>query len=201
MTTVRQDSWSSDEDLILAEVVLRHIREGSTQLAAFEEVGERLQRTSAACGFRWNSTIRKKYEAAITLAKNQRKKSKENKKEAVTPTPLGSEEFSTELESGQTLPENSEAGLAAEEKREASQLTLSDVITFLQQIQETSGKNETMARENKALKLEIETLKTKNNSLVKEIEKIKKEKEIISEDYQMLINIMERARKMSTSEK
>ena len=64
MSTVRQDAWTNDEDLILAEVVLRHIREGSTQLAAFEEVAEKLNRTPAACGFRWNSTIRKKYTTA-----------------------------------------------------------------------------------------------------------------------------------------
>ena len=40
MTSVRQDAWTKDEDLLLAEVVLRHIREGSTQLKAFEEVGQ-----------------------------------------------------------------------------------------------------------------------------------------------------------------
>ncbi|GIQ64120.1 hypothetical protein PACILC2_26880 [Paenibacillus cisolokensis] len=74
MTAVRQDAWSPDDDLILAEVTLRHIREGSTQLAAFEEVGERIGRTSAACGFRWNSCVRKRYEEAIQLAKQQRQK-------------------------------------------------------------------------------------------------------------------------------
>ncbi len=60
MTANRQDAWSHEDDLLLADTVLRHIREGSTQLAAFEEVAEALSRTSAACGFRWNSTIRKK---------------------------------------------------------------------------------------------------------------------------------------------
>ena len=54
MTSSRQDAWTHDEDLLLAEIVLRHIREGGTQLAAFEEVGKKLTRTSAACGFRWN---------------------------------------------------------------------------------------------------------------------------------------------------
>ncbi|MGB3889984.1 MAG: RsfA family transcriptional regulator, partial [Priestia megaterium] len=52
MTSSRQDAWTHDEDLLLAEIVLRHIREGGTQLAAFEEVGKKLTRTSAACGFR-----------------------------------------------------------------------------------------------------------------------------------------------------
>ena len=36
---VRQDAWTDEDDLLLAETVLRHVREGSTQLNAFEEVG------------------------------------------------------------------------------------------------------------------------------------------------------------------
>ncbi|MGN8645117.1 RsfA family transcriptional regulator [Gracilibacillus sp. HCP3S3_G5_1] len=70
----RQDAWTSDEDILLAETVLRHIREGKTQLEAFKEVGEKLSRTSAACGFRWNATLRKQYDEAIQLAKQNRKK-------------------------------------------------------------------------------------------------------------------------------
>ncbi|HZG81262.1 MAG TPA: RsfA family transcriptional regulator, partial [Brevibacillus sp.] len=44
MVASRQDAWTEDDDLVLAEVTLRHIREGGTQLAAFEEVGQRLGR-------------------------------------------------------------------------------------------------------------------------------------------------------------
>jgi prespore-specific regulator len=73
---VRQDAWSHEDDLLLAETVLRHIREGGTQLQAFEEVGDHLNRTSAACGFRWNAVVRRKYEQAISLAKKQRKERK-----------------------------------------------------------------------------------------------------------------------------
>ena len=87
MTAVRQDAWSPDDDLMLAEVTLRHIREGSTQLAAFEEVGERIGRTSAACGFRWNSCVRKRYEDAIQIAKQQRQKRNYLKKQTMVATP------------------------------------------------------------------------------------------------------------------
>ncbi|WP_078576120.1 RsfA family transcriptional regulator [Salipaludibacillus agaradhaerens] len=73
---IRQDAWNHDEDLLLAETVLRHIREGGTQLAAFDEVAEKLSRTPAACGFRWNSTVRKQYDSAIQLAKKARKEAK-----------------------------------------------------------------------------------------------------------------------------
>lgn len=73
MAGQRQDAWSEEEDLFLAETVLKHIRQGSTQLAAFKDVGVKLSRTPAACGFRWNSLIRKRYEKAITLAKQERR--------------------------------------------------------------------------------------------------------------------------------
>ncbi|WP_407644097.1 RsfA family transcriptional regulator [Filobacillus milosensis] len=72
--STRQDAWSKDEDLLLAETVLRYIREGKTQMKAFEEVGHRLSRTPQACGFRWNANLRKQYRQAIDLAKQSRKK-------------------------------------------------------------------------------------------------------------------------------
>lgn len=79
MNATRQDAWSSDEDVILAETVLRYIREGKTQLEAFKEVAKELSRTSAACGFRWNASIRKQYQDAITIAKDERKQGNRKK--------------------------------------------------------------------------------------------------------------------------
>ncbi|WP_077622121.1 RsfA family transcriptional regulator [Sediminibacillus massiliensis] len=73
MNNTRQDAWSQDEDVLLAETVLRYIRDGKTQLEAFKEVANRLSRTPAACGFRWNAAIRKQYQKAIELAKKDRK--------------------------------------------------------------------------------------------------------------------------------
>jgi len=73
MNATRQDAWTEDEDIILADTVLRYIRDGKTQLEAFKNVAEQLSRTSAACGFRWNATIRKKYHHAIAQAKQDRK--------------------------------------------------------------------------------------------------------------------------------
>ncbi len=73
MMKLRQDAWTEENDLLLAETVLRHVREGSTQLNAFEEVGDILERTSAACGFRWNAVVRYNYEKALQLAKKFRK--------------------------------------------------------------------------------------------------------------------------------
>lgn len=75
MNKTRQDAWSKDEDKLLAETVLRFIRNGETQLDAFKQIAEQLSRTSAACGFRWNATVRKKYIDGIKKAKENRKQS------------------------------------------------------------------------------------------------------------------------------
>ena len=73
MVKVRQDAWIEENDILLAETVLRHVREGSTQLSAFEEVGDALNRTAAACGFRWNAVVRREYEKELADAKKERK--------------------------------------------------------------------------------------------------------------------------------
>ncbi|WP_209125475.1 RsfA family transcriptional regulator [Alkalihalobacillus sp. BA299] len=199
MSIIRQDAWTNDEDLILAEVVLRHIREGSTQLAAFEEVGERLQRTSAACGFRWNSTIRKKYDAAITLAKKQRKKSKLTKDDDQANYEVeASEDVEvTSIANSSHTSEEEFSTPVAEKKTVSSDMTLDDVIQFLQKYASKLGHNTKLEGENEKLSMENNKLKELNEKLKKEIKVIKKEKETINEDYRTLINIMDRARKMA----
>jgi prespore-specific regulator len=177
MTSVRQDAWKQDEDLLLAEVVLRYIREGGTQLAAFEEVGRRLSRTPAACGFRWNSYVRKQYKEAIKLAKKQRKEKKKETTVAVE----------------QAKERNVET---AENK-----LTWTDVIEFL----ETQGQDvfdyQRVTAENRALKREIEQLQQIVTKLKLEKEALQRELADIQKDYKTLIDIMEQARKMVILEK
>lgn len=69
----RQDAWTNEEDELLAKTVLDYIRQGRTQLQAFETVGLKLNRTANACGYRWNTEGRKHYQDAIEQAKKERK--------------------------------------------------------------------------------------------------------------------------------
>src|SRR5699024_11163207 len=69
----RQDTWNKEEDLFLAETVVEYIGKGKTQLEAFEKAGQLLSRTSAACGYRWNAAVRKRYDHAVAYAKNNQK--------------------------------------------------------------------------------------------------------------------------------
>ncbi|OME55449.1 hypothetical protein BSK59_13305 [Paenibacillus odorifer] len=73
---MRKDSWSTNDDILLAQTVLSTLRLGKTQLTAFQEAGEKLGRTAASCGFRWNSEVRKLYGEEIRVAKSEGKSNK-----------------------------------------------------------------------------------------------------------------------------
>ncbi|MCD8502766.1 MAG: RsfA family transcriptional regulator [Bacillaceae bacterium] len=169
MSNVRQDAWTNDEDLVLAEVVLRHIREGSTQLAAFEEVGSRLTRTAAACGFRWNSAIRKEYEAAIAIAKKQRKNLKKAKPNQIQ-----------EKKEEHTAPIQTD--LRA--------ISLDDVLSFL-------ATQKDVAAENIELKQKVESLVEKNKELEETLSELKAKYQVIKTDYQLMMDIMNRAKQLT----
>ncbi|MDM5213489.1 RsfA family transcriptional regulator [Peribacillus sp. NJ4] len=183
MSIARQDAWTHDEDLLLAEVVLRHIREGSTQLKAFEEVGKQLSRTSAACGFRWNSFVRKQYKSGIELAKKQRK-------EQVVIDP------DVERDSSAVV-ENNTIEQKTPQQEENESITLQEVILYLTKMDEffqLDNKEKERISE-RSLFLERENVRLKEeNALLKENLKA------VEEDYRALMQIMERARKLSVQE-
>ncbi|MBR7553386.1 RsfA family transcriptional regulator [Allobacillus sp. GCM10007491] len=175
MVKVRQDAWSHEDDLLLAETVLRHIREGSTQLVAFEEVGDKLNRTAAACGFRWNAEVRKNYEKAVDLAKRQRKERKKAMKQQATDRVT-------------SISRTKEINTTKQPS------TIDEIIHLLEQLKESTALN------NEA---EFEQMKEYNQQLTNEngewkvkYEQLQKDYETLKEDYQTFVNIMDRARKM-----
>jgi prespore-specific regulator len=185
MTSNRQDAWSQDEDVLLAEVVLRHIREGGTQLQAFEEVGRKLSRTSAACGFRWNSFVRKQYKSGIELAKKQRKESKKLSS-SVKELPDQSK--------GSAFPSEPEQ---SEEYNSVDVFSMGSMIQFLRKAEQAVQNEEAFKVENVRLKEEIVQLQSKINSLEKEKEMSTKKLQLLEDDHQSLLAIFEKARKMA----
>jgi len=179
MTTTRQDAWSKDEDILLAEVVLRLIREGGTQLQAFEEVGKLLSRTSAACGFRWNSYVRKQYKSGIELAKKQRKL---HKKATVL---LGEEE--KELLSQEQL---------KEPKANAPSKEFDEILLYLKEMHHNAAKWENAELNNGAYEKKQQALEEKITKLTVENEKLQRELSSIEDAYKALIELMEKARNM-----
>ncbi|MFC0524031.1 RsfA family transcriptional regulator [Pontibacillus salicampi] len=131
MNATRQDAWTDDEDVLLAETVLRYIRMGKTQLEAFEEVAKRLSRTSAACGFRWNATVRKQYQKGIQMAKQERKaQGKQSIPDSgIVPDPTG---------------------------REGESFSIDDAISFLENMKQTYTVNPPKTQEEKLQQLQHE---------------------------------------------
>ncbi|MCZ8511211.1 RsfA family transcriptional regulator [Paenibacillus filicis] len=190
MTAIRQDAWSEEDDLILAEVTLRHIREGSTQLSAFEEVGEKIGRTAAACGFRWNSFVRKKYEAAIQIAKAQRQKRNQQRKQvpsfASVSNGVATVGISDHVSRGESLSE---------------ELSVDAVIRFLRQ---WKGSYQEMVRHIRHLEKELnekqeelERLRGENEELGRQVSDVATDYRVVNDDYKALIQIMDRARKLA----
>ena len=191
MTAIRQDAWSQDDDLLLAEVTLRHIREGSTQLSAFEEVGERIGRTSAACGFRWNSFVRKQNEEAIQIAKQQRHKRSYLKKQTASLPQVSSVQV---YEAEDTL-------TRLEQKSIEESLSIDTVIRFLR---EWKGTYQDLTRQIKQYERaikdkdeELQRLRHDNDRLLKEVSSVQLDYRAVNDDYKTLIQIMDRARRLT----
>ncbi|MBA4537439.1 RsfA family transcriptional regulator [Bacillus aquiflavi] len=199
---LRQDAWTEENDLLLAETVLRHVREGSTQLNAFEEVGDRLNRTSAACGFRWNAVVRHNYEKALQLAKKQRKQRQRilgkeqggKKKLLYNPPPIAVEDLepitpSVDVEVNNTA--NEDFPISS-----TSSLNLEMVISYLQNLNSSNLQVDILKSENERLKRENNELKKNNKELAAKINDLEENTVTIQEDYETLMKIMNRARKL-----
>ncbi|QQK76738.1 RsfA family transcriptional regulator [Salicibibacter cibarius] len=169
MTALRQDAWSEEEDLMLAEIVLKNIREGRTQLQAFEEVGKKLERTSAACGFRWNATIRKKYDEAVKIAKQQKKKQNTTEKKETA-------------RADESSPAPRESAVETEQS-----LRLEDVITYLKKMEKDEKHSGSLQE---ALAKEQE----KSRALASDKEKLQQELERLRDDYKSFLSMLDKAR-------
>lgn len=217
---VRQDAWTEENDLLLAETVLRHVREGSTQLNAFEEVGDKLDRTSAACGFRWNSVVRHQYEQALVISRKQRKQRQRmlgidqggKKKLLYQPPTLADfetmeidfddEDLVEEVEekTSSIEPANSSLVNLATQAQANSSLNLENVISYLYKFRGVEANLAGVRAENDRLRLEVKELRKRNQDLESKIAGLQGKSNSIQEDYETLINIMNKARKLAMIE-
>ncbi len=199
MVASRQDAWTEDDDLVLAEVTLRHIRDGGTQLAAFEEVGQRLGRTAAACGFRWNSAVRKRYDAAIAIAKGQRQQLKKIGRV------MARTEFATEAPEPQAaahsipspMPQIVTTSMTSAPAVIAAKLDeehdIDAAIRLLTNQKETLRRLRQLEHELEHRDMELKELREANVRMKKELENVQG----VNEDYKALVQIMDRARKLA----
>jgi len=180
MSKVRQDAWLEENDQLLAEAVIRHVTEGSTQLNAFEEAGDALNRTAAACGFRWNAVVRKTYEEQLAEAKKERK---ERMRVLGAPARRRSSNMFT-INNSDT--DSKSIPLSA--------LSLDIVIAYLLRLQH-SGE---IGNESSKWRQLVHVTSEKNKKLEKTIAQLEEENRAIRKDYEQFVQIMNRARRLVT---
>lgn len=167
---IRKDNWSTHDDATLASIVLRHIQDGSTQLTAFEEVAAELSRTAAACGFRWNSEVRKRYETEIKKAKTHRQHAKRKKQEVLAEARIA------EVSMVQTSFEN------------PMEMIVSAVNHYQRYVENLQDEIAHLKEQNSQLLMENQNLQ---NRLLED-----RPLETMSEDYQVLVRILDNARRL-----
>ncbi|MFB5192289.1 RsfA family transcriptional regulator [Alicyclobacillus fastidiosus] len=174
----RSDAWTPDDDTRLADLVLKHIRNGSTQLKAFEEAAGLLGRTPAACGYRWNGVVRKDYRVEIEAAKQSRKNGVSEPKHTV--------------DAPASTP-------AVEALSHTTSESMKDVIDFLQTYDEQYHKLRAYLTQIEQEKHELaERVESLQQQLQTQSVVIEKDvtPEQLEEDSRTLFAIMERARKL-----
>lgn len=184
MVKIRQDAWHKENDELLAEAVIKHVKEGSTQLNAFEEAGDALNRTAAACGFRWNAVVRRLYEKELAEAKKERK-------ERMRVLGMNGRRRTQ----GVYLLPNSQTG---EEMKSIplSALNLDIVIAYLLRIQHQGGNDNEATKWRHIANSATEKLKELEGMLAR----LERENKEIREDYEQFVQIMNRARRLVTLE-
>jgi len=171
MVANRQDAWTKEEDNYLAEVVLKSINEGSTQLTAFKIVAGNLSRTAAACGYRWNSFVRKFYKEEIENAKVNSKKQSTNKNELNDEVP----EVQTEIELTEVV--------SSESDHEVSFEAVFQFLETVKQKVESLPVREIQSLEKKLLisKQENEQLRVEKQQLLEKVKELESEYENLFE--------------------
>ncbi|MGQ4665781.1 hypothetical protein AB3Z07_18585 [Metabacillus halosaccharovorans] len=160
----RHDAWTLKNDQLLAETVLSYVQNGRTQSAAFKDVGNRLNRTAAACGYRWNAELRKYYTKEFEQAKMRRKEISLNKKEAQNNRQV--------LQHGEII-----------------QLTIDECIHYLSQVRSKENHFHILD-ENIRLTEENKKLYEKKQTLMNKYEQLTNKKQKIDHKYKTLFRLI-----------
>lgn len=75
----RGTSWTQDQEMLLAEIILRNIRQGYSIGRAYDEAESRLGRTRSGVAAYWNNNLAGAYHNAMEIAQFQGRKAREDR--------------------------------------------------------------------------------------------------------------------------
>jgi len=185
----RHDAWTQEEDRLLAKTVVNHIKDGSTQTAAFNEISDKINRTPAACSYRWNAEVRKEYVNDIELAK---KKHKENKRKL--------NQHNNKTTSKKPKEDHNIFERAKTIQTQSEFININDCIIYLNQLNNMPESNTALKEENNHLQKEKQALYKKNKELVDRYKKLTERKHKLEEEYKVLMILIQHAQNTSEEE-
>lgn len=185
----RKDSWTPEEDKLLADTVINVVQNGGTQLEAFKVAAPLVGRTASATGFRWNSEVRKIYAKELLSAK---KEGRTNKPKKYTPeiTKMQETEFIHPPEAGLNTEPNIVASVEETHPPEEIPFDIDELILFLNKYKHLIVENENL---NKKL-VEVE----KGKQVVEQqLNEIKQELSLYGNDFGALSTFLQRAQSLA----
>lgn len=153
-------SWTDEEDLIVRDVILEKVKNGETQLVAFEELSEKLDRSPSSIAFRWNSKLRKAYKDDFKKAKEFRKKS-------------GSQGYEENKVAVLVNVKSNHTRTSKEKFQKQVTLSYDDVIAFIEERKKLDENYEELLEKYNSLQDEYQKLKENFQDVVEVVNKIK----------------------------
>lgn len=171
--------WTEEEERFLGETIVKYIESGDTIGNAIKKISKDLNRTQAACRFRWHKVIQFRFKASLEIAREQGKKN----------TPIEEESMS------KTESINFESPFVGFTQN------LDSILQQIYQLQnELRYLEERYSEKNQLVQMlteENNRIKRENNNLQNQLDQVDKRSLAITKDYKTMIEILNRARQMS----
>lgn len=175
--------WTDEDDILLAETVLRNVRAGNSVVMACREMEEKTngKRTASASKYRWFTKLVDQYKAAYEMAKDDGEKVKEAKKRKVNKGERYKEIVEEVLDGDVPLPEK--------------EITPDDIILLAKKFK---SQQEGKSKDAHKLERELNSEKKKSADLIKQLKKKEEEFEdamesvaIWKKNYEQIVNSLQ----------
>lgn len=186
VNNLQGEIWDEESDALLAETVLRNVRQGNTLASAFDEV-ERVtdgRRTVSACKFRWHTRLKEQYAAGYELAKEEGKKAKRSKR----------------VNQGARFKDIMKNVLEEDVDKE---ITIDDIYILVKKFKEQEDKKSLEEKEKdkkiRSLETELRSLKNKNEELNDAISDYKEVLQIKERNHKKVLEALETLRTLGVA--
>ena len=165
---LKGEIWTDEDDILLAEAVLKSVRHGGTVIQACHEIEEKTdgRRTSSASKYRWFTKLVDQYKAAYDMAKKEGDKIKAVKKKKIN--------------KGERYEDIMKEVFNDENPSPVREITPDDIILLVKKFK---SQEETKGKDTDKLEKELNFEKRKSSDLQK---KLKKKEEESAELEEML---------------